>query len=243
MSGYGRRFRGRYNRHYRRNLSNRAIFSKTKAKNQAYQIASLRNRLNKVYKLTRKEIKNTQEVFNKTFTNSALSDTYSTWSLTDDFMVGQWTKMRGLSIKGVLEYGDNKEEYPGVSQTRSGSIRIIVYQSLQSRTASVGVDAVADIHSTGTDYELNTTRPLKTGVSSYVKILADKVYTLSDQQPQKRVNINIRKMLNLHKEMEDTTARGRVFIGIISSGLHWVSGGYTENITASLVAKQVYTED
>ena len=125
MVTYGRRFRRRYGRGYRRNLSNRVIFGKTKAKSQAYQIASLRNRLNKVAKFTRKEIKNSQDTFNKTFTNSALSNTYETWSLTDDFMVGQWTKMRGLSINGILEYGDNKEEYPGVSQTRSGSIRIL----------------------------------------------------------------------------------------------------------------------
>lgn len=240
---YGKSFRRRSYRRNRRSLSNRTIFGKTSAKSQAKQIASLRNRVGRLAKLSRKEIRNTQETFDKTFTNSAISDVYSTWSLTDDFMQGQWTKMRGLSINGILEYGDNKEEYAGVSTTRSGSIRLIVYQSLQSRTASVGVDAVAEIHSSGLDYELNTTRPLKDGVSSYVKILADRTYTLSDQQPQKRVNINIRKMLNLHKEKEDTTARGRIFIGIISSGLHWVSGGYSENIKASLIAKQVYTED
>lgn len=243
MSGYGRRYRRRYNRFNRRNLSNRNIYGKTSAKNQAKQIASLRNRLNRLHSITRKEIRNYQETYNKTFTNSALASIYDTFALTDNYMSGQWTKLRGLSINGILEYGDNREAYPGVDFTRSGSVRIIVYQTLQSRNQSVGVEYVADISDAGTNYELNTTRPLKNGVSSFVKILYDRTYTLSDQQPQKRVKIYLRRLLSLHKETNDNTARGSIFIGIITAGLHYATGGYTEQITASLIAKQVYTED
>lgn len=240
---YGKSSRRRVSRRYRRSLSNRTIFSKTHAKSQAKQIAVLRNRIGRLSKLTRKEIRNFQETFNKEFTNSSLATVHSTWSLSDNFMQGQWTKLRGLSINGILEYGDNKEAYPGISMTRSGSVRIIVYQTLQSRNAASSVDAILDIAHTGTDYELNTTRPLKDGVSSFVKILYDRTYTLSDQVPQRRVRIYLRKLLNLHKEASDTSARGSITVGIVTSGLHWVSGGYTESIIASLVAKQVYTED
>ena len=243
MSSYGRRYKRRYNRYNRRNLSNKSIYGKTSAKNQAKQIASLRNRLNRLHSITRKEIRNSQETYNKTFTNSSLSSVYDTFTLTDDFMVGQWTKLRGLSINGILEYGDNREAYPGVDFTRSGSVRLIVYQNLQSRNSNNAVTSVANISNTGTDYELNTTRPLKDGVSAFVKILYDRTYTLSDQQPQQRVKINIKRLLNLHKETTDSQARGAISIGVITSGLHWTTGGYTEQITASLVAKQVYTED
>lgn len=227
----------------RRRLSTARILSKTSARAQAKQLVFLKNRVNKIYRLTRKEIRNSQETYNHTFTNSALASVYDTWTLTDDFMQGQWTKLRGLSINGILEYGDNREAYPGVDFTRSGSIRIIVYQNLQSRNSNTAVTAIANIGSTGVDYELNTTRPLKDGVSSFVRVLYDRTYTLSDQVPQRRVRIYLRKLINLHKETSDSYARGAIAIGIITSGLHWTSGGYTEQITASLVSKQVYTED
>lgn len=231
-------------RNYRRKtLSTSRIYSKTSAKNQAKQIMALRNKMNSLSRLTRKEIHNSQQTYNKTFTNSALSSVFDNFYLTADFMAGQWTKLRGLSINGILEYGDNRQAYPGVDFTRSGSIRIIIYQNIQSRNIPVGIQAIANISNTGTDYELNTTRPLNDGVSSFVKILYDRTYNLSDQQPQKRVRIYLRRLLNLHKETNDVYPRGQISIGLITSGLHWTTGGYNEQITASLVAKQVYTED
>lgn len=240
---YGKRYRRRYSRRGRRSLSNRTIYGKTSAKSQARQIATLRNQLGRLAKLTRHEIHNTQHVLSKTFTNSALSSVYETWTLPDDFMEGQWTKMRGFSLNGILEYGDNRAAYPDTDITRSGSVRILIYQNLQSRNSNNGLTSVLDIYSTGTDYELNTTRPLKDGVSSFVKILYDKTYTLSDQTPVKRVHIYLRKLLNLHKETTDSNARGSITVGVVTSGLHWTADGYYENIGVNLIAKQVYTED
>lgn len=242
MAWYGKR-KGYYPRRYRRYLSNRYVYGKTSAKAQAKQIASLRNTVGKLAKLNRKEIRNLQETYNHTFTNSALSSVYDTFYLSTNFMEGQWTKLRGLSINGILEYGDNYNSYPSTDVTRSGSVRIIVYQQLQSRASTTGINYLANISNTGTDYELNTTRPLKDGVTAFAKILYDKTYTLSDQQPQKRVNIYIRKLLALHKESDDSVPRGSIAIGIITSGLHWTTGGYSEQITTSLVSKQVFTED
>lgn len=234
------------NRRYRRNrryLSNRYIYGKTSSKAQAKQIASLRNTVGKLAKLNRKEIHNIQETYNHTFTNSALSSVYDTFFLSTSYMEGQWTKLRGLSINGILEYGDNYNAYPNTDVTRSGSVRIVVYQHLQSRSSTTAISYLANISNTGTDYELNTTRPLKDGVTAFARILCDKTYTLSDQQPQKRVNIYIRKLLALHKESDDNVPRGSISVGIITSGLHWTTGGYNEHITASLIFKQVFTED
>lgn len=243
MAFYGKYNRRRNYRRSRRHLSNRNIFGKTSAKAQAKQIASLRNTVGKIAKLNRKEIHNYQETYKHTFSNSALSFVYDTFYLASTFMQGQWTKLRGLSINGILEYGDNYNAYPNNDITRSGSVRIIVYQHLQSRASTTPINYLANISDTGTDYELNTTRPLKDGVTAFAKILVDRTYTLSAQQPQKRVNINLRRLINLHKETEDAVPRGSISIGIITSGLHWTSGGYAEQITASLIAKQVYTED
>lgn len=243
MAFYGKYNRRRNYRRGRRYLSNRNIFGKTSAKAQAKQIASLRNSVGKLAKLNRKEIRNVQETYKHTFNNSALSFVHDTMFLTTNFMEGQWTKLRGLSINGIIEYGDNYNAYPNNDITRSGSVRIIVYQQLQSRESTTAVQYLADISNTGTDYELNTTRPLKNGVTAFAKILVDKTYTLSNQQPQKRVNIYLRRLLSLHKEGDDSVPRGSIAIGIITSGLHWTSGGYSEQITTSLIAKQVYTED
>lgn len=235
--------RRRYRRRYRKRLSDRTVFSKTSAKSQAKQIAVLRNRINKVSKANRLEIKNSQETFTETFSNSSLATVYAFWKIPDSFIKNNWTKLKGFTLNGILEYGDNREAYPGQEMTRSGSARILIYQNLQARNQTSSPSFIVDIANTGTDYELNTTRPLKDGVTSYVKILADRTYLLSDQEPQKRVHISIRKLLNFHKEEGDTYPRGAIFVAVITSGLHWTSGGYTETIKASLNSKLLYIED
>lgn len=227
----------------RKRLSTSRVLTRTSARAQARQIIALRNRINRISRLNRKELRNFQQTYSKTFTSSAFSSVYDTWGMSTSFMSGQWTKLRGFSINGILEYADNREAFPQNNITRSGSIRLVIYQIIQSRVSTVNIDSLLEIGATGTDYELNTTRPLKNGVTSFVKILYDRTYTLSNQVPQRRVRIYLRKLLNLHKETDDTVPKGTIKVGIVTSGLHWTSDGYIESITASLISKEIYTED
>ena len=66
-------------------------------------------------------------------------------------------------------------EYPGISQTR---FRFSSYYRLSKPSIAYCTGWLTQLlkFTTGTDYELNTTRPLKDGVSSYVKILTDHIY-------------------------------------------------------------------
>ena len=235
-----------YRKGYRRSrvLSSRRIWSRTSARSQAAQINALKKKINRVQRNLRKEVQiKTCDDYSKTFTNSALSSVWDTIEMPVDFMQGEWTRLKGFSLRGVIEYGDNRNAYPGVDFTRSGSVRIIVYQLLESSSSARPASALVDVQATGTGYELNTTRPLKPGTSSIVRILCDKRYNVSDQQPQKIVKLSFKKLLALHKRASDSNPRGQLFVGIFTSGLHWTTGGYTEQVTVSLAPKIAYYED
>ena len=239
-------FRTNRVRRYRRSraLSARRIYTRTSARAQAGQIMALKRKINRVSRNLRKEVQiKTVDDYSKTFTNSALSSVWDTIEMPVDFMVGEWCRLKSFSLRGIIEYGDNRTAYPGVDFTRSGSVRIIVYQILESSNSGRPASALVDVQASGTGYELNTTRPLKPGTSSIVRVLCDKRYNVSDQQPQKMIKLSFNKLLALHRRQTDSNPRGQLFVGIFTSGLHWTTGGYTEQITVSLAPKIAYYED
>lgn len=242
MGFYKRRYNSK--KRYNKKLSAKNVYLNRSSKSQATQIMALKRKINSVSKNLRKEIMiKTCDDYSKTFTNSALSSVWDTIEMPVDFMNGEWTKLKSFQLRGIIEYGDNRNAYPGVDFTRSGSVRIIVYQTLESETNVRPASALVDVQATGTGYELNTTRALKPGTSSIVRILCDKRYNVSDQQPQKIIKLNFKRLLALHKRATDTHPRGQIFVGIFTSGLHWTTGGYNEQITVSLASKIAYTED
>lgn len=233
-------------RRYRRSraLSSRTIYSRTGSKSQAKQIAALRNRVNYVSRSLRKELRIFDDSnISQSFTNSSLSSTYHTWYMGHSFMTGVWTNLKNFSLRGVIEYGNNIAAFPGTSDTQSGSVRIIIYQTLQSKNTNTPVSDLIDIANTGAGYELNTMRPFQPGVTAFAKIVYNRVYNVSVQRPQVMVNISLKKLLNMHIEPPDDYPRGMICVGIVTSGLHFVMSDYIEQITVNLHPRIVYTED
>ena len=83
MVFYGARRNRRYNKRRNSRLSNRRVFGRTSAKSQASQIATLRNRINKVYKACKPEVKtivtNSETI---TYTSESLSSYYRMYPMT-----------------------------------------------------------------------------------------------------------------------------------------------------------------
>lgn len=252
-------FRRRYSRRSKRNtrLSNKNIYGRRSSRAQASQIASLRNKVNYISRTMRPEVKIHYREYSRTFNNSAFNNT--NWGdfvhLSKDDVVGNYARFKTIKLSGVLEYTDTFDNNVSIDHQRTATIRVIVYQ--MRNTYSLGTPVlgdILDISQSGTGYELNAYKPFKAGAGQVVKILSNRVITLSNIQSIKRFTINIRKgMLNQTFLMESESdednissslvyPRGSIGIAFVASGLHWDSN-YTQQITMNSFLKIAYTDN
>nr|QRV62038.1 capsid protein [ssDNA virus sp.] len=240
---YAKSYRRRNYRYNRRRLSNRTVFSKTSAKSQARQIATLRNRLSTVERNNRPETQLHNNSASKEFTNSTFATTNDVWkvSLPGSSMTGQWLRSISLNIRGVVEYSDDYQTDVAVDHQRTCSYRFIVYSRKASGNNTIPISNIIDLSSSGTEYELNAVRPLKKGLTSYAKIYYDKSFTISSQNPIRKFNISLKKLMNLHKETTDTNPRGEIQFAVIASGLHFDTS-YHQQIKVSFISTYAYND-
>lgn len=229
----------------RRTLSTRSIYNKRSSKSQANQIYALNKKVNAIARANRPDthIKITGPI-SQEFTNSSLATVHK--SFTTGLMPdGNYCRLLDFSIAGTFEYGDNKESFPGIEVPRAGTIRLVIWQSLSSKASSTiqSMDNLIDISSSGANYELNTMRPFKQGVTAYVKILYDKTYTVSDQYPVRPFKVFIKKLMPMRVEDGDSQPRGQLYFGFVTSGLHWANTSYNEHITCNFITKIAYNDD
>lgn len=240
---YAKSYRRRNYRYSRRRLSNRTLFSKTSAKSQARQIAALRNRINTVERNNRPETQLHTVTEGATFSNSTFAATNQKWilSVAGSNMVGQWLRSKGLSLRGVAEYSDNYQNVVAADHQRTCTFRLIVYAKIVSSNSEIPTENIVDLSSSGTGYELNAVRPLKKGLTSYAKIYYDKSYTISAQYPIRKFKINLKKIMNLHKETNDSHPRGEINLCVVTSGLHW-DNSYTQELRLNFISTYAYND-
>lgn len=229
----------------RRTLSTRSIYNKRSSKSQANQIYALNKKVNAIARANRPDTHIlTSDPITQEFTNSSLATVHKSYSsgLTPN---GNYCRLLSFKISGTFEYGDNKEAFPGIEVPRAGTIRLVIWQSLASK-ASANVQSMIDlieISNTGSGYELNTMRPFKDGVSSYVKILYDKTYTVSSEYPVRPFKVQLNKLMPMKMQTGDKGPRGAVYFGFVTSGLHYAAASYNEHITCNFISKIAYNDD
>lgn len=219
-------------------LSRKNIYTKTSAKSQSNQIVALTKRVSALSKRNRLELLRYPvgvSTTNQTFDSSALSAIQFTQLVNmNAFCKGSWTHLRKFAMHGILSYADNDSTATprpsGISQ--AATARLIIWQNLRSNSTGMTLDDILSIGSVGADYQMNTVRPLRDGVTSVAKILYHRVFNISHQRPQVPFKVNISKLLNYHREDNASFAygRGSIFIGWVTSGLEWTPGGYIETI-------------
>lgn len=251
-------YRRRYTRRYKRTgkLSNKRIYGKRSAKAQANQIAALRNKVNYIARSVRPEVKINYKEYTQTFNNSATSN--NSWGefvyIPKSEIIGNYIKYKTIRLCGNFEYSDTFANNVSIDHQRTATMRIVVYQLKNSyNVGEPDIGSLLDVSTSGTGYELNAYKPFKAGTGQVVKILSNRVITLSDIQSIKRFNISINKgMINqvylMDSEsdtgsgLEYTYPRGSIGIAIISSGLHWDSS-YTQQVKANFFLKLAYTDN
>nr|QRV62019.1 putative capsid [ssDNA virus sp.] len=238
-----RYFRRKY--YKRRTLSTRNIYSKRNAKSQANQIYTLNKKVNAIARANRPDTHIlTNGPISQEFTNSSLATIHKSYSsgLTPN---GNYCRLLSFKISGTFEYGDNKESFPGIEVPRAGTIRLVIWQSLASKSSGnvQNMTDLIDVSNSGASYELNTMRPFKDGVSAFVKILYDRTYTVSDQYPVKPFKVQLNKLMPMRMQTGDAGPRGAIYFGFVTSGLHWVNTSYNEHITCNFITKVAYNDD
>lgn len=233
---YNRRFR------YSRLIRNRSSIA------QAGQIKALSSRINRVYRRLKPDtnvyVTAGDSLF---FDNSAFANTYYMKNLTiGDFAGGGGPGMipkEGLSLKlyncrffGTFEYTDTFIQQAAIDHQRSCMTRIIIAQRIQGSANQPVIGDIIDLSNAGPEYELNAIKPLRDNVTTYMKILYDRAYTLSDQQPIKTFNINLRKILPFRFGNNDASHYGSFVFIIVTAGLHW-DASYHQQVKCSWASK------
>nr|QTE03438.1 MAG: capsid protein [Syrmaticus ellioti CRESS-DNA-virus sp.] len=237
---YGRGYKRRYNRgrrwRYSRLIRNRSSIA------QAGQIKALSRRISKLAKSSKSDTytfytPSNSRVFNNSAVNN-ISYTYSTFGAWETSGGQQLVVPSGVTIPiyncklfGVIEYADNYDNHVAIDHQRTCSMRIVVVQTKTSNSEDLDINDVLVYNSTGPAYELNTVRNLRDNVTSRVKVLADRTYMLSNQEPFKRINIDMRKLLPI-RQSNETFHSGEITVLFVTSGLHWDTS-YQQQLTAS----------
>lgn len=248
MSGYGRRFRRRYNRFNRRNLSNRVIFGKTSAKNQANQIYSLKRRISAMNKKIRPEIKTHYwNAVSWNMSSDQLTNTYKSFVVdmptagtADDQRLGDIINIKNLQLNFTFEYYNNSDTGYHGSESSGCPVRIIIgqFKSGAQTTVPEIAGVLEEYGNSGAAYTNQVVSPLRKSQTEFSRILKDIRFTLTSDRNQRVMRINVRPR---NYRINYNNATNKVWIMVVSSGLHYDSD-FAENIAATLSYKLAYTD-
>lgn len=218
-------------------LSNKYIYGKKGAAAQAMQIAALRDKINKVYKVCKPEVKFlTSSVKDFEFKNGLTDYSYKVFHLdccdistgdTDHDRTGD--KVRTIGLEGYLnaEYVDNIGSSTTANEGRGGTLRFIYLQCKRSKAMTDATPAVGSIidgyEATGNGYQLNTVRPLARGITETYKVLSDSKITLTYDKPIKTYRFKIPDVNNLRYLTANAYTYNLIYCVVIATGFRFDS--------------------
>ena len=248
MSGYGKRFRRRYNRYNRRTLSTPAIFSKTGHKSQARQIYALKRRVSAMNKQLRPEIKtNYIQATSWNLSSDQLTNTYKSFVVdmpaqgtADNERTGDMINVKNLQLNFTFEYYNNSQTGYHDSESAGAPVRIIIGQfktgNISGPPEIAGV--LEEYGTTGAAYTNQVISPLRKSQTEFSRILKDMRFTLTTDRNQKVLRINVRPR---NYRINANGYTNKIWVMVVSSGLHFDSN-FAENIAATFSYKLAYTD-
>lgn len=246
MATYGYRKNRRYYRRYNNRLSTRRIFGRTSAKSQASQIATLRNRVNKVYKSCKPETKiKYNNATSYTFDSQTLLNTYTSYMLTmpslgsdNDERIGDKIYIKNAQLNFTFEYYNSSETGYHNSESAGTTVRIIVGKYTTGRTTTPSISGVLqESGNTGAAYTNQAIVPLKDEQTMYSKILIDRRFTITTNNNQKILRLNIRPGVI---RFNDDEFNG-IWVMVVSAGLHNDSN-FSEFVKGTFSSKLAFTD-
>lgn len=247
---YGRYRRRRYTSRSRRALSNRNVYGKTSSKAQARQIAILRNRVNKVYKACKPEIKTiVTGAETISYTSETTSSYYRFYPMTsptpgtgDLDRIGNFIHV----INGVLylscEYFNNSTTGYHNTESSGAQIRIVIGQwcSPHEATAIPSIGEIFEFPSnTGANYTQMALSPFREGISVKHKILRDLRFTLTTDRNQKMLKVPFKPKIPYTWGQSNTFPN--CWALLLVTGLHYDTD-FTETVKITVSDKLVFTD-
>lgn len=249
---YAKYNRRRNYRSYRRRLSNRNVFSKTSAKQQARQIATLRNRINSVYRKTKPEIKNLLgAAITHSFTSDALSNVWFSGvfpmptlnSGSDSGMIGNYCKPLSLQLNGTIEYFNSSATGYHNTESSGCMARVIIVQRKTPEDYTTNHELsefIPNPSNTGAEYTTMAVKPLQTGITEKWNVLCDKRYILTSDNNQKIFRIRV-KPKPFRFDIKDNKIFNYCKFIVIAAGLHY-DQDFTEHLEFTEFVKMSYTD-
>ncbi len=246
MAYYAARRNRRYNRRRNSRLSTRRIYSRTSAKSQASQIATLRNRVSKVYKACRPEIKvKYNQATSFTFDSQTLLNTYTAWipelpalGSDDNNRIGDKIYVKNIQLNFTFEYYNSSTTGYHNSESAGTTMRIIVGKYKEAKGSVPNISGVLQESSnTGSAYTNQAIVPLKNEQSLYSKILLDKRFTITTNNNQKIMRLNIRPGTIRFRDNEANS----IWVMVVSAGLHNDSN-FSEFVKGTFSSKIAFTD-
>lgn len=247
---YGKRFRRYGYRRGSRYLSNRYIYGKKGSKAQAKQIAALRNRVNKVWKSCKPEVKTiVTEAETIGYTSSSLSSYYRFYPIAspglgtgDDERVGNSIKViNGVVYLSMEYYNDSPTGYHDTES--SGCQYRVVIGQFKTKHSANAIPGIQDIFqypsNTGANYTQMALSPFKEGITSQYKILKDIRGTLTSDRNQKMMKIPFKP-----KEpyvWDESGQFNNCWVLLLVTGLH-ADNNFTEHVNITISDKLVFTD-
>lgn len=252
MAYYGKRnyrVNKRYNRKARK-LSNKYIYLNRSSKSQANQIASLRNKINRVYNQCKPEIKTivtSASTYN--YTSESVSSYYKMYPMAvpglgtgDKDRIGNHIKV----INGVLylscEYFNSSTTGYHNTESSGCQVRIIIgqYNNAENYTSTPAISELFEFPgNTGPNYTQLAISPLLEGLTAKYKILKDYRFTMTSERNQKMLKIPFKPKIPY--VWNDKGLVPNCWAALVVTGLHYDTD-FTETAKITVSDKLVFTD-
>lgn len=250
-SGYRRK---RYARS-KRALSTRAIYGNKSARAQSHQIATLRNRVSRMYRRLKPETKVWMSSITHTSYTSELTGTWcekmevlapliTSSGPAEGEMIGDTIRPLSLQLLASFNFKDVSDPTLQSTDSKGAQVRIVMFQSKgRTNDSASGIGAseiVSYAAGSGSGYELMAVAPLVSGITERFRILCDKSFTitLDKNQVLKRITVHPTRLRKNHNDYYN-----KVFCFVYVSGLHWTSATYYEEVQSTIQFKLAYTDN
>lgn len=232
-------------------LSNRNVFGHRSAYSQASQIAALRRRVNKVYKIAKPERKVAFAPLTQLGFASHVSGNvhYMLDVLALDKGPGDNERVgdkvyRKDCFNFTLEYYNNSTTGYHDGESSGCQVRIITGQyksAINNSTVPTPDQLIAQFSTSGEGYTASAVSSLATGITNTFRIFSDKVYTMTTERNQKMIKVKTPFYCCRYNDNDTPVKSNHAFCLIVVAGLHYDTN-FTEYVSGVLTRKTVFTD-
>lgn len=253
---YGRKFfarkrNSRFRGYRKRTLNNRNIYGNRSSHAQANQIAALKNRVNKVYKICKPEKKVYTDMSNTvTLDSGATGSVYVAFGDSNITRGSQDSNRVGDVIRASTKYSMQFQYYNSSStgfhdsESAGVTVRVVMGRFKQPSLDSTfpTLDSVFTYYgATGENYRHIALTPLVNGITEKSEIYHDKIFYLTSDKNQKVVKLKSPVFTRRYDDATNSSWSNHCWCIVIVGGLYY-DDDFKEFVKVTCGRKTVFTD-